>query len=245
MMSARRPSSAAEWNEASTVRPCRATCTSDSRCGSGKRGGTGSANTGRSSRTISSTRTASAPTLVRPPRKTRIVRVMPQRYSPTPHDEHPRAETCERRRICSNGHSRFSRATKRHGSNCSSSSEPSSARLAITRPQPMLKEVADDAAVRGNRRLEHHALLEVNMQRWFTDVATTAGEMRELNERAIAVFEQSGDVAGLARAWRHLGYVHQFALRWEDEREALERALVYAQQAQDEREARRIRGGAR
>jgi tetratricopeptide (TPR) repeat protein len=107
----------------------------------------------------------------------------------------------------------------------------------------MLKEVADAAAVRGNRRLEHHALLEVNMQRWFTHVATTAGEMRELNERAIAVFEQSGDVAGLARAWRHLGYVHQFALRWEDEREALERALVYAQQAQDEREARRIRGG--
>jgi class 3 adenylate cyclase/tetratricopeptide (TPR) repeat protein len=112
-----------------------------------------------------------------------------------------------------------------------------------TRAQAMLREVADAATSRDDARLQHHALLELSLQRSFTDPAVRAEELREINERAIDVFKNCGDVAGLARAWRHLGYVHQFALRWNDEREALEQALVFAEQAQDEREARQIRGG--
>ena len=111
------------------------------------------------------------------------------------------------------------------------------------RAAEMLAEVAKAAAAKGDRRLQHHALLELSLQRSFTDPTLRAEELGEVNERAIAVFEESGDALGLARAWRHLGYLHQFALRWTAAREAHERALVFAEQAQDEREARQIRTG--
>ncbi len=113
----------------------------------------------------------------------------------------------------------------------------------LGRTTRMLEEVAEAAAARSDDRLQHHALLELTLQRSFTDPTLKAEDMREINEQAIAVFEDSGDVAGLARAWRHLGYLHQWLCQWDAEREALERALAFAEQAQDEREARQIRGG--
>lgn len=107
----------------------------------------------------------------------------------------------------------------------------------------MLEEVAEAAAAKGDSRLQYHALLELTLQQSFTDPTLRAGDMREVNRRAIAVFEENGDVGGLARAWRHRGYMHQWVCEWDAEREAMERALAYAEEAQDEREARGIRGG--
>ena len=111
------------------------------------------------------------------------------------------------------------------------------------RAAAMLTEVMEAAAVKGDPRLQHHALLELSLQRAFTDPASTAEDLREANERAIAVFEASGDTLGLARAWRHLGYLHQFRCHWNAEREAMERALAFAEEARDERETRQIRSG--
>jgi len=105
----------------------------------------------------------------------------------------------------------------------------------------MLTEVAHDAAVKGNPHVEHCALLELTMQRTFTDPTTTYDEVREVNQRALAAFEASENVVGLARAWRHRGLMHQWLCEWDAEREAMERALPFAQEAQDERGARQIR----
>lgn len=107
----------------------------------------------------------------------------------------------------------------------------------------MLDGIVEAAAAKGDRRLQHHALLELSLQRSFTDPTLRADDMREVNERAIAVFQESGDIVGLARAWRHLGYLNQWVCQWNAERDALERALAFAEQAQDEREARQIRTG--
>ena len=111
------------------------------------------------------------------------------------------------------------------------------------RAAAILTEVAEAAASGRNSHVEHCALLELTMQRTFTDPTTPYQEVREVNERAIAVFEESGDVVGLARAWRHRGLLHQWICEWDAEREAMERALGYAESAQDERGARQIRTG--
>jgi class 3 adenylate cyclase/tetratricopeptide (TPR) repeat protein len=111
------------------------------------------------------------------------------------------------------------------------------------RAAAMLSEVGDAAAANGDRRLQHHALLELTLQQTFTDPTTKHEDVRDANARAIAVFEESGDIVGLARAWRHLGYMHQWLCEWDAEREAMERALAFAEEGQDEREARQIRTG--
>jgi class 3 adenylate cyclase/tetratricopeptide (TPR) repeat protein len=111
------------------------------------------------------------------------------------------------------------------------------------RAQELLNEAAEAAAAKGDERLRYHALLELSMRRGWADPSSRTKEWRDLIERAIALFEGCGDVGGLARAWRHLGLLHQINLRWDAERAALEKALAYAQQADDEREAGAIRVG--
>jgi class 3 adenylate cyclase/tetratricopeptide (TPR) repeat protein len=111
------------------------------------------------------------------------------------------------------------------------------------RAEEFLTAAADAAAATGDERLRQHALLELSMRRGWADPASRAVDWRELAERAIVTFEQEGDHAGLARAWRHLGLLHQIQLRWDAERAALETALAFAGQAEDEREARSIRTG--
>jgi tetratricopeptide (TPR) repeat protein len=57
-------------------------------------------------------------------------------------------------------------------------------------------------------------------------------------EQAVATFEPLGDDAGLAKAWRLLGYVHGTACRYEDAARACEKALAHARRAGDTREER-------
>jgi predicted ATPase/class 3 adenylate cyclase len=57
-------------------------------------------------------------------------------------------------------------------------------------------------------------------------------------EQAIEVFTAVGNDAGLARAWRLLGYVHGTACRYGDAAQACERALEHARRSGDQREER-------
>ncbi len=57
-------------------------------------------------------------------------------------------------------------------------------------------------------------------------------------ERAIAVFTKANDDAGLAKAWRLLGYVHGTACRYGEAADACERALEHAGRAGDTKEER-------
>jgi tetratricopeptide (TPR) repeat protein len=70
-----------------------------------------------------------------------------------------------------------------------------------------------------------------------------AEEVLEVSTRAIAAFEESGDDVGSANAWRHLATVHWLRCRFGEMEDALERALVYAERAGDEREVATILDG--
>jgi class 3 adenylate cyclase/tetratricopeptide (TPR) repeat protein len=111
------------------------------------------------------------------------------------------------------------------------------------RSEEILAEVAEAAAASGNERLRYNALLEQSIRRGWADPASRTAGWRDLIERAIAVFERSDDIEGLARAWRHLGLLHQLHLEWDAEHAALEKALAFAKQAKNEREVRSIRTG--
>jgi hypothetical protein len=92
------------------------------------------------------------------------------------------------------------------------------------RSEEILAEVAEAAAASGNERLRYNALLEQSIRRGWADPASRTGGWLDLIERAIAVFERSDDIEGLARAWRHLGLLHQIHLEWDAEHAALEKA---------------------
>jgi predicted ATPase len=70
-----------------------------------------------------------------------------------------------------------------------------------------------------------------------------AERVLEVSERAIAAFEAAGDDIGCARAWRHMATVHWLRCRFGAMEEALERALVYAERAGDEREVATVLDG--
>ena len=64
---------------------------------------------------------------------------------------------------------------------------------------------------------------------WRTEAATTIAE-------AMAVFEEAGDHAGMAKAWRLLAWTHGTACHFGNAAEASERAFEQARLAQDERQ---------
>ncbi len=71
-----------------------------------------------------------------------------------------------------------------------------------------------------------------DQERWRDDAAVTIAE-------AMAVFEQAGDRAGLAMAWRLLAWTHGTACNFRNAAEASERALVEAELARDVRQQTR------
>ena len=58
-------------------------------------------------------------------------------------------------------------------------------------------------------------------------------DVREELREAIAAFEELGDEAGLATAWRRLGETEWLPCRFEDAREHLRRAVEHARRAGD------------
>jgi len=68
-----------------------------------------------------------------------------------------------------------------------------------------------------------------NPEDWRAEAATTVAE-------AMAVFEEAGDDAGLARAWRLLAWMHGTACHFGNAAEASERAVEHARLAHDSRQ---------
>jgi class 3 adenylate cyclase len=80
----------------------------------------------------------------------------------------------------------------------------------------------------GNRRVAFRARIELSHVRLFTDRAAHPNELVELIQEAVPVFEELGDERGLARAWRHVGYVRgSMQGRCAEWMDASERALTY------------------
>ncbi|HEX8930489.1 MAG TPA: AAA family ATPase, partial [Actinomycetota bacterium] len=111
------------------------------------------------------------------------------------------------------------------------------------RAHEVLAEAVDGADLAGDRLLSARgriALLyldEVTRPRGWTEQAE-----REAG-RAIALFEQSGDRAGLAHSWRVIAHVYNRRLQWAELERVGERIVGYARRAGDRRTETRILGG--
>jgi DNA-binding SARP family transcriptional activator len=91
-----------------------------------------------------------------------------------------------------------------------------------------LSEALACAEQAGDGRVALRARIELSHLRLFTDRAADPNELVELVREAAPVLEELGDERGLARAWRHVGYVRGSmqgrCAEWTD---ASERALTY------------------
>jgi tetratricopeptide (TPR) repeat protein len=104
----------------------------------------------------------------------------------------------------------------------------------------VLTEAVEAAATNGDRALAAHALVQRGLLRLFTDREVLPGELFDVAERAIAVFDELGDELGLARAWRLSAQAHYLDRRSRACAEASEVALVHARRANDPFEEREI-----
>jgi class 3 adenylate cyclase/tetratricopeptide (TPR) repeat protein len=100
----------------------------------------------------------------------------------------------------------------------------------------LLTRAVDEAATRGDRRVESYARLE--RSGLLVDVHPELGwePLRQEAEKALPVFEELGDDLGLAKTWRRLAWVDGVGCRCGPAGEAFERARVHARQAGDARE---------
>ena len=108
---------------------------------------------------------------------------------------------------------------------------------------PAARASLDDAAAGAERTGDGRLAADARLIRLLLELR--AGESERWSdeavpeiERAIAVFTGAADEAGLAKAWRLLGYVHGTACRYGDAAHACERAMEHAGRAGDGREER-------
>ncbi|HEX2506157.1 MAG TPA: AAA family ATPase [Gaiellaceae bacterium] len=101
----------------------------------------------------------------------------------------------------------------------------------------LIAESVERARGLGDSRLEHRALVEQQFVRLKTDPGGSTREVERLVERALPIFQDAGDEAGLATAWDLLAVVHLMACRYAQRAAALERALEHDRRAGGEREA--------
>jgi len=96
----------------------------------------------------------------------------------------------------------------------------------------VLEEVDRAAGAIRDRALQMHAALALVEFRAWRDPLTWV-EWRPTAERAIEVFEQAGDEAGLARAWSVLAWFQVMSNRFAEADLAAESGLVHARAARD------------
>jgi class 3 adenylate cyclase/tetratricopeptide (TPR) repeat protein len=104
---------------------------------------------------------------------------------------------------------------------------------AFTRAAAAAEAAADEA--QGLR-----VLIERTVLRMQVDPEVEAQEVLEVAEHATPVFEARGDALGLTRAWGLVAEAHWLRVRCGAMEEALGRALVYAERANERREVSRI-----
>jgi predicted ATPase/class 3 adenylate cyclase len=106
---------------------------------------------------------------------------------------------------------------------------------ALEKSGEVLAEALETASVAGDRRLEQHALVELQISRELMEPGPDEA-IDEVSGRAIRVFEEHGDHLGLARALRLANDIHWGNLHFGEAARTLERALVHARRAGDGRE---------
>ncbi len=110
----------------------------------------------------------------------------------------------------------------------------------VARAEALLNGLIEVAAATGDRRQEWSGLIERAARKNISGVQADADELLQVSQEAIGVFEELGDDAGLARAWRRVAYAHQMRSRFGPAEQAGERALVHARRAGDRHEEARI-----
>ena len=100
----------------------------------------------------------------------------------------------------------------------------------------ILTEAVRLANAARDRRVESLAQMERASLRDYTDSSSSLDEVRRVAEQGLVVFEQLGDDEGLAHASSLLAEVHWSRARFGEMEKALNRALVHAERAGDERQ---------
>jgi class 3 adenylate cyclase/tetratricopeptide (TPR) repeat protein len=112
----------------------------------------------------------------------------------------------------------------------------------LTQADGVLERAIANAQALQNRRLEARAQIVRSRIRMRRRDEGAREHVSRVAENAIEVFNEEGDEAGLAQAWRHLGGVHFMSHQWAAQTNTLERALVHARRAGDRREEAMILG---
>jgi class 3 adenylate cyclase/tetratricopeptide (TPR) repeat protein len=114
----------------------------------------------------------------------------------------------------------------------------------VARAESLLDDLIATAVAAGDSRQQWYGLVERAARR---NLALAGGaeadELLRVAGDAISVFEELGDAAGLARAWRRIAYAHQLRLRYGAAEDAALRALVHARAAAEVQEEARIIDG--
>jgi DNA-binding SARP family transcriptional activator len=104
----------------------------------------------------------------------------------------------------------------------------------------MLTDAVAAAAIKADRRLEAHALVQRALLRLFTGADIAPDEIFDVADHALTVFEELGDELGIARAWRLVAQSHYLARQGGPSVAASRRALEHARLADDRLEQREI-----
>ncbi|MDP9284844.1 MAG: hypothetical protein M3P41_07825 [Actinomycetota bacterium] len=97
----------------------------------------------------------------------------------------------------------------------------------LGRAGELLDEALSGARAAGERRIEHHVVVDRELLRLRTDIEGGTARIPAIADEAIRVFEELGDEQGIAKAWRLLSEVGWSACRFGDSAGALERALEH------------------
>src|SRR5439155_14642265 len=94
-------------------------------------------------------------------------------------------------------------------------------------------EAGEAAVTLGDARLIAHTEVLAALLSMRTDPESALAMARETATRAIAVFVQNDDAAGLAKSWRLLGWPLYVAARATETEQALRHAIEYGRRAGD------------
>ncbi|MDQ3857270.1 MAG: adenylate/guanylate cyclase domain-containing protein, partial [Actinomycetota bacterium] len=104
----------------------------------------------------------------------------------------------------------------------------------------VLREATAISVQSGDELVQARAELERSFLRALVDPTMSFEILEATAGRVIPVFDARGDDRGLAQAWRTVAQVHWLRCRCAPMEDALERALVHAERATDEREVSEV-----
>jgi len=110
----------------------------------------------------------------------------------------------------------------------------------VARSETLLNGLLETATLMGDRRIEHHALLELAQHRSMSEADMDMADFEDVTRETIRVFEQLGNDEDLAIAWRRLSLVPRARGDFAACEDALEHALHHARRAGIVKEEARV-----